>query len=132
MNWFQRIMQIIVAIAVLAVAAIVFLAGPTRSQPTALLPFATSVALAGTGTVVAIAGANPGRSVIQICNPSTIIETIAPTGITVSSAAAGITLPAVASGVTSCYVTPPGARAAGSAWTAVSASGTPNITVLEY
>jgi hypothetical protein len=124
----------IFAAAVAAIAAFLMVFGPRAplAQPTVLLPFATSIALNGTGTVITIAQPNPTRAVIQICNPSTIIETIAPTGITVSSAAAGITLPAVASGVTSCYTTPPGSRSAGAAWTAVSASGTPNITVLEY
>jgi hypothetical protein len=66
MKAFNIIWQAAVAAAVLAVAAVVFLAGPSRSQPTASLPFATAVTVANSSTLVV--AANPSRRGLKICN----------------------------------------------------------------
>lgn len=83
-----------------------------------------------------IIGTNPTRKSIIICNPSTIIEWIMP-GPGPAVASSGISLPAVSSGTTTCITftgtpaTPGGLGVVGNSWYALSASSTPNITVLE-
>jgi hypothetical protein len=102
----------------------------SKAQSTQIGPNATSVALSTTSAQ--ILGQNPSRHALQICNPTAIVEFIAPAPIVpLTAGGVGIGLPAIASGVTSCFTAPLGVSI-GSAWNAVSASSTPNITVLEY
>lgn len=101
-----------------------------HAQSTFLGPNATSVALATTSAQ--IIGTNPSRKGLQFCNPTSIVEYIAPVPIVpVTGGGTGIGLPAISSGVTSCFTAPQGLPI-GAAWNGVSASSTPNITVLEY
>lgn len=102
-----------------------------RAQSTVLGPYGTSVALSTTSAQ--IIGTNPTRRGLQICNISaSIIEYIAPSPLVpVTGGTIGISLPAVASGVQSCFTAPSG-LSIGQAWNGVSASATPNVTVLEY
>lgn len=96
-----------------------------------LSPNATSVPLSTTSAQ--IIGTNPTRHGLQICNPSAIVEFIAPAPLVpLTAGGVGIGLPAIASGVTSCYTAPIGMPGIGQAWNGVSASATPNITVLEF
>lgn len=96
-----------------------------------LSPNGTSVALSTTSAQ--IIGTNPTRHGLQFCNPTAIVEFIAPVPIVpLTAGGVGIGLPAIASGVTSCYTAPIGMPGIGQAWNGVSASGTPNITVLEF
>src|SRR5258706_3287491 len=67
MKAFNIIWQAAVAAAVLAVAAVVFLAGPARTQQTNLAPFQTNVTV-GTGATLAAVGANASRRGLVICN----------------------------------------------------------------
>jgi hypothetical protein len=102
-----------------------------RAQPATIAgPVGTSVALSTTsGQVI---GINLTRHGLQLCNPSAIVEFIAPAPIVpLTGGGVGIGLPAIASGVTSCFTAPLGVPV-GQAWNAVSASATPNLTVLEY
>ena len=83
-----------------------------------------------------IIGTNPTRKAITICNPSTIIEWIMP-GPGPAVASSGIGLPAVSTGTTTCITftapqsVPGSTSAVGNSWYALSASSTPNITVIE-
>jgi hypothetical protein len=103
-----------------------------EAQITTLSPIGTSVVLSTTSAQVI--GANPSRRSITFCNPSTIIEWIAPAPIVpLTGGGVGIGLPAAATGTTVCFSTPIiGTAGQGQAWNAVSASATPNITILEY
>jgi hypothetical protein len=105
---------------------------PLKAQPTGLGPNATSVALSTTSAQVL--GTNPSRHGLTLCNPSAIVEYIAPSPIIpLTAGGVGIGLPAISSGVTSCFSFPVGLNSGiGQAWNAVSASATPNLTVIEY
>ncbi|HWS65718.1 MAG TPA: hypothetical protein VN325_23410 [Steroidobacteraceae bacterium] len=103
-----------------------------HAQPTGLGPNATSVALSTTSAQVL--GTNPTRHGLTICNPSAIVEYFAPSPVVpLTAGGVGVGLPAIASGVTSCYSYPIGLNSGiGQAINAVSASATPNITLLEF
>jgi hypothetical protein len=105
---------------------------PAKSQVTALSPLGTSVPLSTTSAQVI--GLNPTRRSLTFCNPSTIIIWIAPSGITpLAAGGVGIGLPAASTGTTVCFSTTViGDRTQGQAWNAIAASGTPNLTILEY
>ena len=77
-----------------------------------------------------IIGTNATRKGIIICNPGAVVEWIAPAPAT-AVANAGISLPAVATGTTACFTLTGNIGSVGNAWNGISASATPNITVLE-
>jgi hypothetical protein len=120
-------LKILLAVAALAAGIL-----PAAAQTTSPSPLATGPALSIVSSQ--ILGANPTRRSVTFCNPSTIVEWIAPAPlIPLAAGGVGIGLPAAAAGVTVCFSTPiiPGAGQ-GSAWNGVSATVTPNITILEY
>lgn len=134
----RRYIELTFFLAVIAAFTAAFLSvlyrweDPAYAQATFMGPNATSVALSTTSAQVL--GTNPSRKALTLCNPSAIVEYIAPAPLVpLTAGGVGIGLPAIASGVTSCFTAPIGTGAGiGQAWNAVSASATPNLTVLEY
>jgi hypothetical protein len=114
------------------VAALLWDHWTAGAQTTSVSPLATSVALSTTSSQ--IIGVNPTRKAVTFCNPSAIIEWIAPAPLVpVLGGGIGIGLPAAATGTTVCFSTTVLAGSGqGQAWNGVSASATPNITVIEY
>jgi len=119
-------------LAVLSAVAVVTGVAVYQAQSQTTLSASPAITTTALSTSSAqIIGSNPTRKAIIICNPGAVVEWIAPAPAT-AVAAAGIGLPAASSGTTVCVTyTAASGSSVGNAWNGISASATPNITVLE-
>src|SRR5262245_66623600 len=101
-----------------------------EAQPTAAIPFATSVTV--TTTAAQLIGANPTRRALTICTPgNTNVVAIAPAPITpVQPGGPGVIITGTATAST-CFTTTSAVTGVGAAWNAIASASTV-VLVLEY
>ena|SRR5262245_52075624 len=125
-----RFWLVTVSIGVILGTLIAVMTRPGEAQPTAAIPFATSVTV--TTTAAQLIGANPSRRALTICTPgNTNVVAIAPAPITpVQPGGPGVIITGTATAST-CFTTTSAVTGVGAAWNAIASASTV-VLVLEY